>query len=209
MPPATLSVASPRSLPAPKTSRPLRKYTLQEYLQREERSAERYEYYDGYLQKLPMAKGPHNIISANVITALHVAIDELGGDYTVFANNQKVYLPALNFGLYPDALVISQEPVYWDDNELLLTNPLLIVEVLSKSTKGYDRGDKFLEYKTLPSFKEYVLIEQNSCLVEVRFREEADLWRITTYTELTDVIQLKSIGCSLTVGQVYRKVAFV
>ena len=191
-----------------KPTRPPRRYTLEEYLRREERSQERHEYFDGIIVPVPMAKGPHNIITANIIVALGNALQAADKDYTLFTNSQKVYLPSLNFGLYPDALVISESPVYWDDNEVLLINPLVIVEVLSRSTRTYDRGEKFSEYKTLPTFREYVLIEQNKCVVETRFREEPDLWREKTYTEMNDRIVLRSIGCSIALADIYRKIQF-
>lgn len=191
-----------------KPTKPPRRYTLEEYLRREERSRERNEYYDGIIVPLPSAKGPHNIITANTIVALGNALQTLDKDYTLFTNSQKVYLPALNFGLYPDALVISEKPVYWDDNEVLLINPLVIVEVLSRSTRTYDRGEKFSEYKTLPTFREYVLIEQTKYMVETRFREEPDLWREKTYTNTNDRIMLRSIGCSISLADIYRKIRF-
>jgi len=190
-----------------KPTKPPRRYTLEEYLRREERSQERHEYFDGIIVPVPMAKGPHNIITANIIVALGNALKAADKDYTLFTNSQKVYLPSLNFGLYPDALVISESPVYWDDNEVLLINPLLIVEVLSRSTRGYDRSEKFSEYKTLPTFCEYVLIEQTRYMVETRFREEPDLWREKTYMDLNDRIVLRSIGCSVALADIYRKIA--
>ncbi len=185
-----------------------RRYTLEEYLRREEKSLERHEYYDGTIIRVPMARGTHNIIVMNIGSALKFALKAQSKKYIVFGGTQKVYLPPLNYGLYPDALVVCEKPLYWDDNEVLLINPVLIVEVLSKSTSAYDRGDKFSEYKTLPSFKEYVLIEQTECRVESRFREEPDLWRETVVAEPNGKILLKSIGCSLSLADVYENIEF-
>ncbi len=81
-------------------------------------------------------------------------------------SQQLVYLPDLNFSLYPDVLTVADSPFYWDNNEVLLINPLLIVEFLSRSTKKHDQTGKFDEYKTLPSFREYVLIDPDKCRVE-------------------------------------------
>jgi Uma2 family endonuclease len=144
-----------------KSIRPPKLYTLGEYLIREEKSQERYDYYDGEIKRIPMARGPHNEISANIITALKIALKKLDTTYRVFTSDQNIYLPELNFGLYPDALVVCQEPEYYDKNQVLMLNPLLIVEVLSRSTKNYDRNEKFWHYTTAPSFKEYLLIEQD------------------------------------------------
>ena len=136
-------------------------YSLGEYLIREEKSQERHDYFDGEIKRIPMARGPHNEIAVNITTAIKIALKNLDTTYRVFNSNQNIYLPKLNFGLYPDAVVVCEEPQYHDSNQLLLLNPLLIVEVLSRSTGKYDRGDKFREYTTAPSFKEYILIEQD------------------------------------------------
>lgn len=184
-----------------------RLYTHQEYLRREERATERHEYLNGKIAQLPATNGTHNIITANTITAIYNEIEKQDKAFLTL-NNQIVYLPKLNFGLYPDALVVAEKPKYWDNNEVLLINPILIVEVLSKSTRNYDRKEKFSEYKTLPSFKEYVLIEQNECSVESRFREEQHLWRETFASSLEESIHLKSIGCSISLSKIYRNIEF-
>lgn len=183
-----------------------RLYTLAEYLRKEERSNELHEYYNGIIKKLPMARGPHNIISTNMTVQLDLAFRAVNKDYYVMSSKQLVYLPQLNFSLYPDVLVVCETPKYFDNNEVLLINPILIVEVLSKSTGKYDRTTKFDEYKTLDSFKEYVLIDQKKCHVETRFQEEPHLWREHTYTELTEKVMLKSVNCSIDMSMIYRKI---
>lgn len=193
-----LAVLKPKAKP--------RLYSLAEYLRREERSMEKHEYYNGKIVRLPMAKGPHNIITANLISAIKIATKTLDKRYIAYSSSQLVYLPTLNFGLYPDALVVCEAPQYWDDNEVLLTNPILIVEVLSKSTKAYDRGNKFREYRTLPSFMEYVLVEQTHCQAETFFREEPDLWRNTIVTDPTGTLSLQSLGCSIQLADIYENI---
>lgn len=183
-----------------------RLYTLAEYLKKEERSRELHEYYDGIITKLPMARGPHNIIGANVITALNNTFIAGDKDYYVMNSQQLVYFPKLNFGVYPDVLVVCEVPKYYDTNEVLLINPILIVEVLSKSTRTYDRKEKFNEYKTLDSFKEYVLIDQKKCLVETRFKEDVDLWREKHYSNLNESVLLRSVDCKIDMSMIYRKV---
>jgi Uma2 family endonuclease len=185
-----------------------RYYTLSEYLQREERATERHEYYNGIITKLPMSKVPHNIIVANMTAELIFAFRTNNKDFTVMGSQQLVYLPELNFSLYPDVLTVAETPQCWDKNEVLLINPLLIVEVLSRSTRKYDRTDKFDEYKTLPSFREYILIDPNKCWVETRFREAPNLWRDKVYTDMSDIIALKSVGCTLDMALIYKKIVF-
>lgn len=180
-------------------------YTLEEYLRREARSVHKHEYYNGKIIRMPYAKGPHNIIAANVITALNNAIESLDKDFTVFTSDQKIYFPELNYGVYADTLAVAEKPLYRDEEQLLLINPVLVVEVLSKSTESYDRHGKFDEYKTLPSFSEYVLVRQDKVYVETRFRREPGLWQETIVTEPSGHIRLQSIGCSISLGQIYKK----
>ncbi len=185
-----------------------RRYSLAEYLRREENSREQHEYYDGIITKLPMARGPHNDIVFNIGAALKQALKATGKKYYVRGGQQAVYLPELNFSLYPDVLVVSETPEYFDNNQVLQTNPILIVEVLSKSTKKYDRTEKFNEYKTLKSFREYVLIDQKKCHVETRFQEEPKLWRETEVKDINDSIFLKSIDCSVSLADIYDNIVF-
>ena len=190
-------------LPMPKSER---FYTLAEYLVREENSRELHEYFNGSIIKLPMARGPHNIITINVSAELRFLAKANQERFLVMGGQQLVYLPQLNFGLYPDALAVTDSPQYFDRNEVLLTNPILIVEVLSKGTKKYDRNEKFDEYRTLDSFQEYVLIDQKRCSIEIRYREKPDTWQYTTITDINGSIFLKSIGCSITVADIYANV---
>ena len=183
-------------------------YTLGEYIIHEEKSQERYDYYNGELKRIPMARGPHNEIAANVIAAIKIATKGLDKTYRVFNSNQNIYLPKLNFGVYPDVLVVCEEPKYYDENQVLLLNPLLVVEVLSRSTGKYDRGEKFIHYKSADSFKEYVLIEQDVCQVETRFREEPNVWRETKETNIENSIDLKSLGCSIALTDIYEHIVF-
>lgn len=185
-----------------------RRYTLEEYLRREERAKERHEFYNGVISKVTMATGPHNIAVANVTAALVQSFTVQNKPLLVFGSQQLVYLPDLNFSLYPDVLVVAEAPLYWDENEVLLINPLLVVEVLSKSTRAYDRVEKFSAYKTLQSFQEYLLIDPYQCRLESRFREEPDLWRESIVTELDKYITLKSVGCELPLADVYRHIKF-
>ncbi len=182
--------------------------TLREYILWEAKRDEKYEYHNGKIVKMAYARGPHNEITVNTSTALKNAIRTLEKKYRVFSSDQKIYLPEVNHGVYPDAVAVSETPQYWDDDTLLLANPLLIVEVLSKSTQKYDREGKFALYKTRPSFQEYVLIRQNACEVETRFKEEAGLWRETVVTDPNGSVFLKSLGCSILVSDIYENIEF-
>lgn len=191
-----------------KPTKPPRLYTLEEYLRFEARSSDKHEYYNGKIVKMAYARGSHNIIAVNFTNQLCNLIESLGKNYIVLNSDQKIYLPKLNFSLGADVLAVCEEPAYWDDNEVLLINPFLIVEVLSKSTQKYDRTGKFDEYKTLSSFQEYVLVRQDVQSVETRFLEEPGLWRETVVEEPDGTIFLRSIGGSLSLQAIYKHIKF-
>jgi Uma2 family endonuclease len=190
----------------PPVKPPRRLYTLAEYLRKEERSEELHEYENGIIIKLPMARGPHNEITMNMATALNNALKANGKKYRVFGGQQLVYMPKLNFSRYPDILVVCEKPEYFDDNEILMTNPILIVEVLSKSTRSYDRKGKFDEYKTLASFKEYVIIDQNKPFIETRFQEKTNHWVFGECTDLESAVDLKSVECTISLKDIYNNI---
>ena len=181
-------------------------YTLVEYLQKEAKATDKHEFINGKIIKMPYAKGPHNIISANMITQMNIAFDALEKSYTVFTPDQKIYFPKLGDGVYADALAVCEKPLYWDDNQLLLINPIIVVEVLSKSTEKYDRTGKFDKYKTLESLREYVLIRQDQHYAEVWYREKPGYWQETIITDLNDNILLQSVGVCLPMQRVYKNV---
>jgi Uma2 family endonuclease len=189
----------------PPVKPPRRLYTLAEYLRKEERSEELHEYENGIITKLPMARGPHNIIISNTSAELVFAFKK-DKKYSVFTGQQLVYMPKLNISRYPDILAVCETPVYFDDNEVLLMNPILIVEVLSKSTRSYDRKGKFDEYKTLASFKEYVIIDQNKPFIETRFQEKPNHWVFGECTDLDGSVDLKSVGCTITLKDIYNNI---
>lgn len=196
--------ASPNPLAVLKPARVPRLYTLAEFMRKEEKALYKHEYHNGKIIKMPYAKHPHNLISANIIIALGSALAQSEPTFTVLTSNQMVYIPHLNTGLCPDVLVICEEPRFLNEDQRLLLNPTLIVEVLSKSTRKYDRGNKFDHYKSIPSFREYVLVEQDKISVESWFRVEPNLWREQKVTE--GFISLDSIQITLSLKDLYRNV---
>lgn len=116
----------------------------------------------------------------------------------------KIHAKSKNRFLYPDAMVICGGAKKSEDYKNAVTNPTLIVEVLSKSTADYDRGDKFYLYRQLPSFREYVLIEQKSYTIDVHYKGlNSDLWRITRYEGLDQTIPLRSLDIEISMRELY------
>lgn len=181
-------------------------YTLVEYLQKEAKSIHKHEFINGKIIKMPYAKGPHNLITVNVIIELSLRLRALEKKYLIFPSDQKIYFPSLDEGVYADALAVCEKPLYWDDQQLLLINPIIVVEVLSRSTQRYDRTGKFDKYKTLESLREYVLIRQDQHYAEVWYREKPGFWHETIVTDINSEIPLQSVGISLPMKSLYQNV---
>ena len=189
-------------------SLPERTYSLEEYLAFEERSPHKHEFDNGKIIPMAKAKARHNQIAANLTGALKYAVRPLPKKYIVYNSDQKVYIEVENKGVYPDALVVCEKPEFWKGDEELIVNPLLVVEVASRSTRAYDRNGKFMLYQKLPSFMEYILVEQNRPSVESWFRIEADTWKKNIETSLEKSIVFRSLGVSVDLAEIYEYVDF-
>jgi Uma2 family endonuclease len=185
-----------------------KEYSLAEYLAREEKSVHKHEFYNGKIVRMAGAKYYHNLVAANLVRDLGMSVKGATRPLRVLNSDQKIYIPANNFGVYPDALVVCEPPIFWENREDLITNPLLIVEVLSRSTAEFDRTGKFFLYQELASFQEYVLIDPREAIVESWFKVSATSWDKTKRTDLQQSIELRSIGVTLPLSDIYDGVVF-
>jgi Uma2 family endonuclease len=188
--------------------KPTRKYTLEEYLRKEANSVHKHEFINGEIIKMPNARYNHNLIAMNIAVEMTNTTESLEKEYQILGSDQKIYFPSLDEGVYADTLAVCEKPLFWDDDDLLLINPILVVEVLSKSTQKYDRTGKFDKYKTLESFKEYVMIRQNECYAEVWYRERPGLWHETIVTDIEGKLPLQSLGVEISMKRIYKNVSF-
>ena len=184
-------------------------YTLDEFLAIEEELEEKHEYHGGEI--IPKFRdvwstGSHSLISQRTGTVLTNLLDNANKNCSVYNNDLKIYMASINKAVYPDASVVCGDTQYYDKNETIATNPLLIVEVLSKSTKNYDRSTKFEYYRTLPSFKEYVIIFQTIPKIQTWYKHDENLWRISSAFGLDSSIELLSLGITIDLKDVYRRV---
>jgi Uma2 family endonuclease len=124
-----------------------------------------------------------------------------GGRCQVFNSELRVHIPATGLYTYPDASVVCGDPVVFQTDNL--QNPVVIAEVLSKSTQQHDRTTKFLDYQSIPSLKEYLLVSQQSRSVTQCTRSPGGEWRIETLRDHTVPVRLSSIGAELTFEQIY------
>ena len=179
-------------------------YRLQKYLQEEAKSIEKYEFTNHKMVKTPTFNGSCNILLANLNSTIAQAVEDLEENYIIFSPNQKIYFSELDEVVYSNLSVVFNKPIYWDDEKLLLINPIIVVEVLSKSTQKYDRTGKFDKYKTLESIREYVLIRQDEYYAEVWYQKEPGLWQETIIKDVSDNLTLQSVGIIISMQNIYE-----
>ncbi|HEY9651567.1 MAG TPA: Uma2 family endonuclease [Coleofasciculaceae cyanobacterium] len=183
-----------------------RYYSPEDYLTLEEAADYKSEYIDGEI--VPMAGGStnHNRIVGNLYAALNFAFK--AQDYEVFMSDVRLWIPQRRIYTYPDVMVIAGEPEYFNNRTDTITNPKVIIEVLSKSTKGYDRSGKFGAYRTIPMFEEYLLFDQTKVYVEHFSKTEAKRWSFREYDESDGAIALSSVDFQISLADLYNKVKF-
>lgn len=183
-----------------------RYYSPQEYLKLEETAEYKSEYIDGLI--IPMAGGTtnHNRIAGNFYAGFNFAFKQQ--DYEVFMGDVRLWIAKMRIYSYPDVMVIAGEPIYWDNRTDTTTNPIVIIEVLSESTAGYDREAKFQAYRTIPSFAEYLLIDQTRIYIEQYSKTAKKRWSLCEYDEEDESITLTSIPFQISLADVYNKVKF-
>ena len=183
-----------------------RSYTLQEYLEIEVKSQERNEYIDGQIIQMTGGTPNHNRIAGNFYAALNFALKRQ--PYEVFFADQKLWIPQKRINTYPDVMVVAGELEFLEGRRDTITNPLMIAEVLSKSTKNYDRDEKFAAYRTIPNFREYLLIEQYTMHVEQYSKTDNNRWIFSEYEDSEQIISLESIAFEISLIDIYDKVNF-
>jgi Uma2 family endonuclease len=181
-------------------------YTPEEYLELEVNAEERHEYLDGEIILMPGGLPNHNRIAGNFYAALNFALKRQ--PYDAFITDQQLWIPRKRIYTYPDVMIIQGELQLQEGRRDTLTNPLMIAEVLSSSTEAYDRSGKFAAYRTIPSFQEYVLIDQCAMHVEQYYKTEPRKWIFSEYDGAEAILSLNSVAFDITLADLYDKVAF-
>ena len=188
------------------TTRPDVRLTVEEYL-RIERAAEwKSEYIDGAMFAMSGASARHVLIAANLVRELGNRLQQ--GPCTVYGSDLRVATDRRRHYTYPDVVVVCDPLEFVDDQLDTLTNPKVIAEVLSDSTEKYDRGQKFERYRSVPTLAEYLLVSQDRVHVELYTRQPQGGWVLREWSDPAAEIDLASLGCRVSVGEVYAKVTF-
>jgi Uma2 family endonuclease len=181
-------------------------YSFEEYLQLEETAQEKHEYQAGVITLMTGGTTNHNKIAGNFYFYCRSKLKQQSKK--LFIGDVKLWIPRYQQATYPDVMIIEGEPTYYGTGKTTVTNPFLIVEVLSKSTQNYDQGNKFLYYRSIPEFREYILINQNQYYVMQYNKTSDGRWLLTEYEGENSNLSLASIDVSLTFQELYEEVAF-
>jgi Uma2 family endonuclease len=182
-----------------------RLYTPEEYLELERAAVYKSEYVNGRIYAMSGASREHNLIAFNLSAEIRTQLKSRPCE--AYGSDMRVHIPDTTMYTYPDMSIVCGEPQFADSHVDTLLNPTVLMEVLSPSTEGYDRGEKFAHYRRLASLQEYLLVSQTRARIE-RFVRQGMNWVLTEYDGLDATVPLRAIDCSLALREVYDKVQF-
>ena len=178
------------------------KITIEEYLELEEASSEKHEYYKGEVFAMSGAKVPHNVISRNLLIALGLKLK--GKSCQPFGSDQRIHIEKNTLFTYPDISIICGEIKTLNDDNWNVLNPTVLIEILSPSTKNYDRGEKFMLYRDITTLKEYILVNSESIHIEVFRLNTSNHWELEEYRNISEMLQLPAVDVSVHLTEIYE-----
>jgi Uma2 family endonuclease len=179
--------------------------TPQQYLERERVAETKSEYYGGEMFAMAGASLQHVTIVLNLAGELRSSLK--GKPCAVYSTDLRLAIGATGLYTYPDVMVICGKPAVIDAHLDTVTNPIVLIEVLSPSTEGYDRGRKFESYRAVPSLMEYLTVSQDKAHVEIHARQPDDTWLLRDVRD-SGPVKLQSIGIELQLSDIYERVEF-
>jgi Uma2 family endonuclease len=184
-------------------TQPVSHVSAEEYLRLEREADVKHEYVNGQIVAMGGGSPRHSLVTANVLTELNVRLRDT--PYAVHTADLRVWVREDRLITYPDVTVLCGPPEYFDERRDTVVNPMVIVEVLSPTTRAFDRGEKAYLYRQVPSVREYLLVDPDSTNVE-HYRRAGGEWILKSYTDVSEVIPLESIGIELPAAAIYRRV---
>ncbi|MBD1824956.1 Uma2 family endonuclease [Cyanobacteria bacterium FACHB-DQ100] len=181
-------------------------YSAQEYLEIELVSEARSEYRSGEIVLMTGGTPNHNDIAGNLYVLLKTALK--GKNYRTFYTDQRLWVPGVSLYTYPDVMVVPKPIELQVGRTDTVINPCFIAEVLSKSTQNYDRGEKFVAYRTMLNFQEYLLIDQYRIHVEHHVKTAANQWLFSEFDDPAVTLMLRTIGIEIQIAELYEGIDF-
>jgi len=177
------------------------KVSIEEYLEMEQSSIEKHEYYKGEIFAMSGAKMPHNTISKNLLGTLFTKLK--GKKCQPYGSDVRIHIESNTLFAYPDISIICDEVITRNNDDFNVLNPVVIIEILSQSTKNYDRGEKFKLYRDIMTLKEYILVDSESVHIEAFGLNEHNHWELEEYNAITENLQIKSINENILLSEIY------
>lgn len=176
----------------------------EEYLAAERLATNKHEYYNGEIFAMSGARIAHNMIFKN--TFVDIANKLKGKKCQPFGSDLRIHIPSNTLYTYPDISIICGEIDTLDDTFDTATNPSVIIEILSESTRNYDKGGKFTLYRAIESLQEYILIDSESVMVEKFIRNADNSWQLTEYMDLEQKFSIATLAIELQLFDIYNNV---
>lgn len=180
------------------------KISIEEYLEMENASLEKHEYYMGEVFAMSGAKVPHNRITSNLMGLLGQKLKKK--KCKPFGSDLRIHIPANTLFTYPDISIICGEVITLNNDEFNALNPTVIIEVLSPKTKNYDRGEKFKLYRDIETLKEYILVDSQGLHIEVFRLNEHSHWELEEYNDVNSYLEIKAINETIPIAEIYEDV---
>ena len=177
-------------------------FTAEEYLEFENASEEKHEYYQGEIFAMSGAKMPHNIIAGNLYFGLRKRLQ--GKSYQPFNSDQRIFIPDNSLFTYPDISIVCDDIITKNNDEWNIVNPSAIIEVLSSSTKSYDRGEKFKLYRDIKTLREYILVDSETISIEAFRINDNDHWELEEYKKAEDSLRIKTVQLEVPLIEIYE-----
>jgi Uma2 family endonuclease len=178
-----------------------KKVSIEEYLQFENTSEQKHEYYKGEIFAMAGAGLRHNLIFSNLFLSLGSRLK--GSPCRPYGSDMRIHIPQNTLFTYPDISIICGDIITSDADENSATTPVLIFEILSEATRSYDRGDKFKLYRELPTLKEYILIDSQAVGVEAFRINKNGYWELEEYKQANEIISLPALTISISLQEIY------
>ena len=182
----------------------LEAYSILTYLKLDNQSDHKIEYDNGVITAMSGGTLNHGIIGNNINSEINNQLKKSKQKCISINGDVKIHIEKANSFVYPDGMVVCGEIITAEQDAHSIINPILVIEVLSKSTESYDRGGKFHKYCSLSSFSEYVLIDQYKPVIDTLYRSEKGAWKMITTIGLDKSIYLNSIDLTIKMEDIYR-----
>lgn len=171
----------------------------------ERKAFEKSEYFEGQLYLMPGANLAHNRIKENLSGTIGYFLRK--SPCQSFSSDFRVHVAKNSLYAYPDVIIVCDEPELLDDKSDTLLNPTILIEILLKSTRGYDKNAKFALYRDIPALREYLLVDSQRVKIEVWQKSTDGIWSLAKETgQIDDSIQIATIGLTLPLRTIYDRV---